>query len=109
MLASEITANYSKFVEGYNFDSLAVVVDFLNFAKGKDWVSAWAEWSPNHAEIMESYGGTNCVGLAQACLTFLGVLEGAGLMHSTKTSQSGNTIHHIAIRVPFDNPSTFIL
>ena len=83
------------------------MVDFVEFAKNKDWGTAWAQWSPDHAEIIKSYGGTNCVGLAVASLPFFG--DAAGLMHSTKATTPGNPVHHIAIRLPFNNPCTFIL
>ena len=88
-------------MEENNYDSIAVAAEFVGTCPvNRDLAAHWTTWTPNHAELLREYRGTNCVGLA---LLALPLFEGFGgeLISSTK-----NQVPHIAVKVPFASSGT---
>ena len=94
----EMQAIYDAALTGTNYDSLAVAASFLEQCESDvTLVEHWQTWKPDHSVIINTYNGSNCVGLALK-------LQEAGVSGKLLISSKSNH-PHLALGLQFCNPS----
>ncbi len=105
-----------KFLEANKFNNLAVVLSWLHHQEqiatepdaehNIDSMAEFAAWQPDSPQMLEVWGGTNCIGMVQL---FKEILEDRGYQTELAVTTSNNLPEGVSIvDVPFQHAALYV-